>query len=217
MTQPSLDSFFTAGGGRSVSWKNQPIGSTVAGVIEAVHPPQQVTDPVDGKPKFKRDGVTPIMQVRVDLETSFRNWELCKKPDDPNEVDDGRRSLYVGGWMTGAVGDALRKAGRSGPPEIGAKLAVKLTDRTPSDRPGLNPTNKFEAQYESPAAASTADFFGGGQPSQAAAPPAAPAAEPLPAKPAAISQEAWNQMPDATKRQVAQTMSATTASDQPPW
>jgi hypothetical protein len=39
----------------------------------------------------------------------------------------------------------------------------------------------------------------------------------LPPKPAAISQDAWNQMPDATKRQVAQTMAATTASDKPPW
>lgn len=201
MSQPTLESFFTAGGGRSVSWKNQPIGAQVSGVIEAVHPPQQVTDPVDGKPKFKRDGVTPITQVRIDLQTDFRNWEMTKAPDSADEVDDGRRALYVGGWMKGAIGDALRKAGVKGAPQVGGKLWVRLTERTPPDNPALNPTNKFEATYEAPSAAATDSFFGNGDSA-----PAAPAAAPEPVRPAAISEAAWAQMPLEARRSVAATM-----------
>lgn len=205
MSQPSLDSFFTAGGGRSVSWKNQPDGTTVSGVIEAVHPPQQVTDPVDGKPKFRRDGVTPIMQVRIDLQTDFRNFELCKQPEDPDETDDGRRSLYVGGWMTGAVGDALRKAGKQGSPEVGAKLSVTLTERTPNrDNPALNPTNKFAATYTPPTAAQTDSFFSSGQQPNGLSAPAAAVSEPEPKRPDTITAEAWAQLPLSTKQQLAE-------------
>lgn len=218
MTQsaPSLDAFFSGGGGRSVSWKDQPIGATVGGTIEAIHPAQQVTDPVSGMPKFKKDGVTPLMQVRIDLQTQFRNWELCRKPEDTGDGDDGRRSLYVGGWMTGAVGDAMRKAGASGAPQVGATLSVTLSERTPPDNPALNPTNKFTASYAPPSQAATAAFFDN-TPAQPATPnglsaPAAQAAEPLPPKPAAMSDVAWNAMPDATKRQVAAAMA-----DAPPF
>jgi hypothetical protein len=199
MSQPTQDlgSFFSGGGGRSVSWKDKPLNSTVSGVIEAVHPPQQVTDPSDGKPKFKKNG-DPIMQVRIDLQTDFRNFEMCRPPDDPNDTDDGRRSLYVGGWMTGAVGDALRKAGHQGAPQVGARLSVTLTERTPNrDNPALNPTNKFEASYAPPSAAATNDFFSNGSSTPAASD------VPEPTKPAEISQAAWDQMDAATKKQLA--------------
>jgi hypothetical protein len=214
MSQPSLDSFFTAGGGRSVSWKNQPIGATVTGVIEAVHPPEQVTDPATKELKFRKDGKA-IMQVRIDLQTEFRGFEMCKPPEDPNETDDGRRSLYVGGWMTGAVGDALRKAGRQGSPENGAKLSVTLTERAPNrDNPALNPTNKFSAEYTPPSAAATASFFS--EQSNGLSAPAAAVSNPLPSKPESIAQSAWDQMDESTKRAVANTLS-TPASDTPPF
>ena len=202
MTQ-SIDTFFSGGGGRSVSWKDKPVGSTVSGVIEAVHPPQQVTDPVDGKPKFKRDGTTPIMQVRIDLQTDFRDFEMCRRPEDISETDDGRRSLYVGGWMTGAVGDALRKAGRQGAPEQGAKLSVTLTERTPPDNPALNPTNKFSAEYTPPSAQAAGQFFD------------TPATSNGPAvqRPASITEAAWAAMPPETQKQVAATF-ATMAGSQ---
>jgi hypothetical protein len=45
----------------------------------------------------------------------------------------------------------------------------------------------------------------------------AAAADPLPPKPAAISQDAWNSMPEATKRAVAQTMGSVSASSEPPF
>lgn len=183
MSQPTLESFFSGGGGKSVSWKDKPIGTTVTGTILAVHPPQQVTDPADGKPKFNRNG-QPIMQVRVDLQTDFRNWELCKPPDDPSQVDDGARALYVGGWMQGAVGDALRKAGRQGPPEVGGWISVTLTERTPNENPALQPINKFVAQYQSPAAQATGQFFQPPQNGYAGA----PQQQPVPAQSAAAPQ-----------------------------
>ena len=210
MTQ-SIDTFFSGGGGRSVSWKDKPVGSTVSGVVEAVHPPQQVTDPVDGKPKFKRDGTTPIMQVRIDLQTEYRNWEMCRPPEDPAETDDGRRSLYCGGWMVGAIGDALRKAGQKGSPQEGGKLSVTLTERTPPDNPALNPTNKFLAEYTPPSAQATGEFFSNG---------GAPINKPVETvqRPASITEAAWAAMPPETQKQVAATFATMAgSSNEPPF
>lgn len=153
MSQPTLESFFS-GGGKSFSWKDKPIGTTIAGTILAVHPPQQQTDPATSKPAFWPSG-DPKMAVRIDIATNERD------PQDPE--DDGSRALYVQGKMPGAIGDALRKAGRKGPPEVGGQLAVTLIERTPNDNPALNPINKFAAQYTSPAAQATAQYFGNGQ------------------------------------------------------
>lgn len=216
MTAPSLDSFFAGGGGKSISWKDKPIGTTVSGTIKAVNPPQQQTDPKDGSLQFKKNG-EPKMSVRIDLATNFRAYEMTKAPDDPNEPDDGDRGLYVQSWLQGAIGDALRKAGRTGPPEVGGQLTVTLIERTPNDIPALSPVNKFSAVYVSPSTAATGQFFGNtqaipqpgyapGSGYQQAAPPA------LPPRPSAIAEAAWNAMDDATKRSV-----ATTMADVPPF
>jgi hypothetical protein len=261
MTQPTLESFFSGGGGKSISWKDMPIGTTFGGTIKTVNAPAQQTDPADGKPVFKKDGVTPKMAVRIDLATTLRD------PQDPE--DDGSRSLYITGWMQGAVGDACRKAGAK-TPEVGGQLFVTLTEREPNaTNPRLNPTNKFTAAYQAPTAAATQQFFAGQAPQQpggngiyqapalppAATPPAPaaqpptmtpeqvaafmaqqgtaqapvqqqpvpqpniagtgyvqppapqqPVAAPLPPRPEALSELAWNAMDDATKRSVAATM-----------
>lgn len=232
MTQPTLESFFS-GGGKSWSWKEKPLGTTISGTIKTVHPPQQVTDPNDGKLKFKQNGA-PIMQVRIDLATNERD------PSDPD--DDGSRALYVGGWMIGALGDAMRKAGRQGTPEVGAQISVTLIDRTPNpEKPALAPTNKFSATYVPPAVAASDQLFNGATqvqyppaPQYAQAPPqpqysapvvstatgvpvvhqqavpAPPQQQPVaPAavqKPPQLSDEAWSQMPPAVQAQVAATM-----------
>lgn len=164
MTEPqSISSFFSGGGGKSLSWKDVPIGTTYTGVIKAVHPPQQATDPATQQPAFTRQN-KPKMQVRIDLATSYRD------PQDPE--DDGTRSLYVGGWMTGAIGDACRKAGATEGPVVGGTLTVRLIDREAPDRPGLNPTNKYDALYQPGAVA--AGFFGGQAPANGMAPLGAP-------------------------------------------
>jgi hypothetical protein len=150
MTQPSLESLFGGGGGKSVSWKDKPIGTVAGGTIKTVQPPAQVTDLVTKEPKFKKNG-QPVMHVRIDLATNERD------PQDPE--DDGSRSLYAQGWMFGAIGDAMRTAGVEGTPQPGAQLWVTLTDRTPPDTPGLNPTNKFSAVYIPGPAVATNQLF----------------------------------------------------------
>ncbi len=202
MTQPDSIGGFFAGGSKSFSWKEKPIGTKVSGIIKMVHPPQQATDPIDGSPVFNKKTQKPKMQVRIDLDTAERD------PSDPD--DDGARALYVGGWMQGAVGDALRKAG-SNEPKVGGRLTVTLTERTPNDNPAMNPINKFTAAYEPPAV--TGDYFNGA-PATAAngAAPAAPAAAPAapaapaaagPARPANIPEAAWAAMDPATQAIVA--------------
>ena len=212
----AIDSFFSGGGGKSLSWKDVPVGTTYVGTVLAVHPPQQVTDPVTNKPVFQRDGVTPKMQARIDLATTYR---------DPSDAeDDGTRSLYVGGWMKGAVGDAVRKAtGKPGAPAVGGVLSVTLSEREPNENRALNPTNKFTATYQPPVAAATGQFYGEtpapapqyAPPAPAPAPAAAPPPAPAPVKPAGISDAAWAAMDPATRATVAATMS--TATEQPPY
>ena len=145
---PSLESFFSGGGGKTLSWKGVPIGTVYTGIIKAVGAPQHATDPATQKPAFTRQG-KPRMQVRIDLATEYRD------PQDPD--DDGSRSIFVGGWMTGAIGDAMRKAGvNNTPPQVGATLSVRLIERE-DNGPSVAPTNKFDAHYIPPSPA--AGFF----------------------------------------------------------
>lgn len=260
----SIESFFAGGGGKSVSWKDKALGTSVTGTIKTVHRPQPRTDPVTNEPVINKATGQPKMQVRIDLATAERD------PSDPE--DDGSRGLYVQGWMQGAIGDALRKAGVQGGPQVGGQLTVQLVERTPNDNPALAPINKFAAWYVPPSPA--AGFFGAPQdaapqqpvapppgvpqyapqppqtvyqapvpsmtpgagyavpphtvpapiqpppgvpqypaqqPVAPEAPPAAPQGVPaavgaIVAKPAPISQEAWDSMDDAQKAQLAATM-----------
>lgn len=160
MTQADINAFFSGQGGKSWSWAEKPLGTSISGVIKMVHPPRQVTDPITKELKVRKDG-SPQMQVRIDLQTQLRD------PSDPE--DDGMRGLYVGGWMTGAVGDAIRKAGVEGGPQVGGQLAVVLTERTPNPEiPAAKPTNKFVAQYTPPSPAG--NFFAQPQYAQPQAP-----------------------------------------------
>jgi hypothetical protein len=268
MTAPDIGSFFGAGGGKSLGWKDVPIGTTYTGIITSVDRPEQSTDPATGLPAVTRQQ-KPRMQSRISLQTDYRD------PSDPD--DDGSRNLYANGVMAKAIGEAIKKAGldpRTSPPQAGATLSVRLVERE-SNGPGVNPTNKFDAHYVPPSPAG--DFFGsppqaqqlaplgGPQPQvQQYAPPVppqqafpspvndappwaqapmapqqvvqqvpsqVPAAQPPvmtpeqiaafmaqqapaaaePAKPAAISQQAWDAMPLETKKNVAATMASVPA------
>lgn len=246
MTAPTLDSFFSAGGGKSISWKDKPIGTTVTGTVKTVHEPTQQTDYISKEPKFKKDG-SPVMQVRIDLATNERD------PQDPE--DDGSRGLYSSGWLTGAIGDALRKAGVDGAPQVGGQLTVTLIERAPTDTPGLT-FNKYAAVYVPPAAAATGQFFQQpaavqpqAQPQYAPAPggyaapppqyvqqppvqqappqqtvtqppavypPAATPPDQEPVRPPQIAEAAWAAMPLDVKKSVAATMSAMPGTVQSP-
>lgn len=186
--QQSVDGFFS-GGGKSVKFPN--IGDSVTGVVAMVHPPEQQTTP-QGELVFDKKTNAPKMQIRIELETDER--------DPADQFDDGRRTLYVKGWMKGAIGDAMRRAGASGAPQIGGKLTVKFTAEEPN--PGMSATKKYEASYTPPSAgAGAADgFFGGDQSALSAPAPAASAPEPT--RPPTIPEASWAAMPLATKQQV---------------
>lgn len=182
MTQ-SLGGFFAGGGGRGINWPDNP-PATVTGTVTVVHPPEEILDLKDKKPTGK-------FQVRIGLATAFRNFEMCSRPDDPAEVDDGARTLYVKSWMRGAIGDALRKVNKK-EPEIDGRLTVTFVKTEPPTGPGLSASKHFEAVYEPPAA--SAGFFGGDQ-----AVAATNGAAAGPPKPEGIPQAAWDVMDAATK------------------
>lgn len=118
------------------------------------------------EPILGKDG-EPLMELKVVLATTLRNWDKCAKVPKDDEgkplaesEDDGRRAIYVRGWMTGAIGDAVEKAtGRKGAPKIGGRLGVKLTELVPTTKG--NPYPKYEAIYEAPTGAEGFDFGSG--------------------------------------------------------
>jgi hypothetical protein len=174
----TLSGFFS--GKRSTAAKFPEVGSTVDGVIIKVHPPEQQTDYETGTP------LPGKMQVRIELQTRQRDPDI----DD----DDGIRTLYVKGWMTGAVADALRAAG-SKEPIKGARLVVTRIEDGPSSRPGMQGPYHFTATY-SPAG----DFFdGNGQAADTASTNA-----PIPdSPPPGIDPGVWSMMPPSAKQAVA--------------
>lgn len=150
MTQPNAVASFFTGGGKGITWPDQP-PKTISGTITMVHPPEPVMDPKTGQPTDKQ-------QIRIELTTNERNPEI--------EFDDGGRTLYVKSYMRGAIGDALKKVGEK-EPKVGGTLQVTFTHLEPPERPGLSPSKHFDVQYQAPAV--TGDFFGGqnGAPQQA--------------------------------------------------
>lgn len=250
MTQPNAVASFFTGGGKGITWPDQP-PKTISGTITMVHPPEPVMDPKTQMPTDKQ-------QIRIELSTNERNPEI--------EFDDGGRTLYVKSYMRSAIGDALKKVGER-EPKIGGTLTVTFTHLEPPDRPGLSPSKHFDCVYQPPAV--TGDFFGAGQngaqqaapqqqyaqggyvappqqqpqyaqqPQQYAAappPPPQPVQQPVPqqpvqqqmpvpqqapvqagfaqgpaatpgvAKPDGFSQEAWDAMPEESRRTVAAAM-----------
>jgi hypothetical protein len=186
--QQTADGFFS-GGGKAVKFTT--VGDSVTGIVAAVHQPEQQTTPGDNMPVFDKKTGAPKMQIRIELETDQR--------DPSDEWDDGRRTLYCRGWMKGAIGDALRRAGASGAPAIGGKLTVTFSAEEPN--PGLSPTKKFTATYVPPSA-NGADGFFGGDPVTQQVPGTPPPAAPEPQRPPTIPEASWAAMPLATKQQV---------------
>lgn len=180
--------FFGATSGKGISFPNP--GDSVTGIITAIHPPEQQTDPATQALAFDKNG-RPKMQVRIDLATDLR--------DPAIEHDDGSRTLYVRGWMKGSVGDALRKAGEK-EPKIGGKLTVTFTHQEAPSAPGLSGVKKFDAVYEPPLSEAGQHFA------------AASSSGKEPKKPAGISAAAWAGMDAATKQAVAGSMN-----DAPPF
>jgi hypothetical protein len=165
-------------GGGNPSAKFPTISTTIAGRITAVHPPEDQTDfetrlPVPGK-----------KQVRIELATELRDPDIAD--------DDGARVLYVRGWMTGAIGDALRKAGAA-EPTVGGRLAVTYIGDGPPTRPGLKGPKLYAATYAP--APKTGGFFANGG-------PVAGSASSADDRPAGFTAADWHAMPEAARAAV---------------
>jgi hypothetical protein len=185
MTKSAISGFFS-GGGKAAKFPT--IGTTVSGTITAIHPPEPQRDLDTGQEKPGK------MQVRIELQTALRDPEI--------EFDDGSRTLYIRGWMTGAIGDALRKAGVK-EPAIGGGLSVTYTGDGPPTRPGLSGPKKFSATY-TPPTSSTEQYFAGQQAAQA---PNGNAAIPD-TPPSGIDPQAWAGMPVEAKQAIANSLAA---------
>jgi hypothetical protein len=179
----SIAGFFS---GQGKSAKFPTMGTTVEGVITKVHPPEQQTDfdtrlPIPGK-----------YQIRIELDTDLRDPDI--------DGDDGKRTLYVRGWMQGAIGDALKAAGVA-EPEPGAKLAVTWSSSAPPTRPGLQGAHQYTAVYKP-----SGTFFQTGQPNGNQQPQqrAQPQNAPIPDQPpAGIDPAAWAVMPETARQAIA--------------
>lgn len=187
MTHPaaSISGFF-AGGGKAAKFPS--IGDTISGTITAVHPPEPQRDFETGL------DVPGKTQIRIELQTELRDPSI--------EFDDGSRTLYIRGWMVGAIGDALRKAGAK-EPKAGGVLSVTYVEDGPPSRPGLRGPKKYAATY-TPPTSSTGQFFGTTQPAPG---PGETQNAPIPDQPpAGIDPKAWAVMPADAKQAIANTL-----------
>lgn len=164
------------GGDATPSFKWGSVGDVVQGTIVSADV-MEVTE--YGRPNKVIDHNTgqPAQQLRIVLQTELRNWDRCAKvptTDDgaqlPPSEDDGKRAIYTGGkrtdgrsWMSGAINDALAKAGRDPAKglEVGAMLGVFVEKEVPTENG--NPYRTYQAKYASPGQAQQ-------QPQQQAAP-----------------------------------------------
>lgn len=166
--QTAEDAFFGNGGGSgapSFEWAG--VGSAIQGVVVETkvqdqtkfgsNPPEPILDLKRPNPMLP-GGYEVKKQLLIVLETALRGWQGVKPtniPKEPNGApkhpseDDGKRAIYVKGWMTGAVGDAVAGAtGKPGAPKAGGKLAVRCSELIETEKG--NPYRKYEARYEAP-------------------------------------------------------------------
>ncbi|SHU54827.1 hypothetical protein [Mycobacteroides abscessus] len=182
-----IGSFFS-GGGKTAKFPT--IGTEVRGTITAIHPPEDQTN-LKGEVVKDKNG-NPKKQVRINLATDLRD------PDSPD--DDGNRTLYVKGWMTGAIGLAVRHSGAKAP-EVGGFLSVTFSEEEPSTTPGFDPTKKYTATYRPPASPGAASIMD--TPSGLT-------------RPAGFDAATWAAMDDSARRGVVAAMSGR-EDDKPPF
>lgn len=195
------DSMFQGGGNYAPSFKFANIGDAVQGEILSTAQQEQ-TDINDktGQTKLydKRGNVK--QQLQVILQTDLRNWQGVSRvptngdPQNPQPLppseDDGRRAIYVKGWMIGAVGDAVAATnnGQRGAPRVGGKLGVRFSAERPATP---NNIKLYEAHYQPPAAGG--ELFSQAAPQAAPQAPAQQQGAPQFQQPVTQPQQAWGQ------------------------
>jgi hypothetical protein len=149
----------------SISWRNKPIGHTVAGSIARESRVMQQRDVETGAPLWWDEAMTqPRNQLVVYLDLGVIHPSAEEFPDH-----DGVWALYVKGKsLTEAVRSAVRGSGRKGL-EIGGRLSVTLTGEGKAQNKAYNPPKLYIASYVPPADAASSDYLGTEQDARAAA------------------------------------------------
>lgn len=152
-----LDSMFAGGGDYAPSVKFAQVGDSVSGEILSVAQQDQRDINDNTQLLYDRNGNVK-KQLQVIIQTGLKDWAgVARIPTDPDskqplpaDRDDGRRAIYVKGWMIGAVGAAVEKAtGSRGAPRVGGKLAVRYSGTRDTGKP--QPLKLYEAVYQAPA------------------------------------------------------------------
>jgi hypothetical protein len=156
------DDFFAGGGAPALSWKNVPIGTTYRGKIIDQTVEDQTDD--DGAVRTFASG-DPMKQLVLTIQTDLRNGdgmsEQAKGRLDSPASDDGLRRLYVKGYMTKAVKEAVRKAGERST-KVGGTIAVRYVEDGQRTSATKNPPKLYKAKYEAPSV--DMDDFGDDEP-----------------------------------------------------
>lgn len=150
----TADSFF--GGAPGLSWpkadQNHVYSDTrlrgVArgGVIVDEPVVQQMTAMGTGEPLWwDRERTRAKNQMIVTLLCDGRGKGLDER-DPQNPSDQGRRRLYIRGYMVAAIRDALQKAGAEGL-RLGGELYVAWVNEQPSKTANFDPARLWAAEY----------------------------------------------------------------------
>lgn len=211
----SADDYFVS---RAPGWSPEP-GDEIDGIIaerEVTQQREYVPDEVgellwwvNRKPKAlpesQADGLEPVTQLVVTLQTSVRDPEI--------DEDDGQRRVFVKGKrMEAAVRDAMKRASVKKLAD-GGRLRIRCTGYDPESQNPKNPAKTYVAKYDPPATKAD-DYFGGEPPEDpwAGQAPAgridegrssAPAADPVESVTSPIetvSDSVWAEMDTATRR-----------------
>ena len=164
---PSLAQVMS-GGVPSALQRDDPIGTSVTGIVRGIEAQQQ-HDIDTGAPKFFDNG-QPMMQIVVRLATETRD------PAIPG--DDGVRALYIKGKNITALRNACRKAGRD-MPHVGDRMTATYAADGQARKRGWNPP-KLHAYELVPSAADVAKAMNQTMPQAQPASTPAPAAAPAP-------------------------------------
>ncbi|MGH3500432.1 MAG: hypothetical protein ACRDQA_05955 [Nocardioidaceae bacterium] len=168
------DDFLFGGGVLGAFAREDPIGTSITGIIESAKTEQR-TDIESGELQFWSGG-DPMMQLKIIIADVDRR-------DMTDSNDDGRRALYVKGStkpgsqsMHAALVEAIKAAGAKNL-AIGGKLTFTFIGTEPSAKRGLNDRKLWQAQYVAPdPTAAAGEFLAPAQQAPAqAAPPAQPA------------------------------------------
>ena len=118
----------------SISWKDQPVGTTVSGTVVEAPKLVQARDYESGEPAFWKDG-NPKQTVVTILDLGG---------EEP-------QSLWasVPSALQKAIAQAQKDAG-AGPIAVGGKLSVTFTGEKKNDNPRLNAQKLYSATYRAP-------------------------------------------------------------------